>query len=139
MIVVVFLCFLAFGDFGAVFVVLVAVGGIEDFFEGEVSAAGEAEEVGAGGDDFVAGEEAVFNFDELVVFLAGDDGSLDERVGEIKVLHVDDAIGDVSLNGFTRDGGDVFASGGDDGELGAHSGAQGVLGIFDEEDGIEGA
>lgn len=129
---------LFFAHFGAVFVVGMAVGGVHGFFEADAAFAGEAESVGTAGDDFIAGEEAFGDLDELIVLSAEHDAGFDEGVFEVVVLDVDEAVGGVALNGGAGDGHDVFAGADDNAELGLHARAEEGVGIGDVEGGFDG-
>ena len=124
-------------EFGAVGGVFVAVGGVEGGFEGEGAAAGEREGVGALSDDLVGREEAAENFDGAIVGLADDDRGFDESVRELEVFDVDETSGGIALEGGAGNTRYLGARGDDDGELGAHAGAQGEAGIGDVKSGFD--
>ena len=96
-------------ELAAVFGMGVAVGGVECLFETEAALTGEAEGVGTIDDDFVAGQKALFDLDELIILGSEDDGAFHESVFELVVFDKDEAVGGISLHGGAGDGHDVLA------------------------------
>src|SRR5690606_21076502 len=67
--------------------VLVAVRRVERLLERDAAATGEAQRVGAAGDDEIPWEEAARDLDVLVVLGADLHGRLDEGVRQVEVFH----------------------------------------------------
>ena len=89
-------------EFGAVGGVRVAVRSVEGVFERDAAAADKRERVSAARHDFVGGEEASHDLYGAVVGLADDDGSFVERVRQIEIFDVNEAVGGVALERGAR-------------------------------------
>ena len=124
------------GHLAAVFVVRVAVRGVERLFQRHAAFAGEAQGVGAFDHDFIAGVQALGDLDEAIVLRAGDDGDFDKGALQFVVAPVEELSTRITEHRAARHGLHAGRLVEHEREFRAHSRAQAALGILHMEGGL---